>query len=171
MTEIKITGLAELDRKLKEFAPKVARRMMNRALLAGAKPIVQQAKALAPVGTDRAIQQNIKAKLSRRDKLNGATNRVVIGVEHGKQKNAGRTKRDRYRGDPFYWRFQELGFHAVGRRKAANRAERRARKADMPTYGRFIPGKKFMQRALDQQAEIAVAAVAERLRAEIRRLS
>lgn len=164
-----IKGLAELEQKLLALPGKLAGRALPRALLAGAKPIVEQAKRLAPVGTDRAIVGGIKAKRSRRDKLGPYAARVVIGVEHGFQKQAGRTKRDRYKGDPYYWRFVELGFHAVGRRKSAGRAERRRRRKGKPTYGRFVPGQRFMQRALEQQAELAGVAVTVELKRQIER--
>lgn len=51
--ELKISGLAELDRAIGELSEKLARNVIRGALRAAAKPIADEAFAIAPVRTGR----------------------------------------------------------------------------------------------------------------------
>jgi hypothetical protein len=88
-------------------------------------------------------------------------------TKSGKTRTRGLTAYDKRGQDPFYFRFQELGYTAVGRRKRATRNERSFRKAGNPSYGRKIPGKKFMQNSLDSSANAASQKVVAVARQEI----
>jgi HK97 gp10 family phage protein len=60
-----LTGVAELDRALKELGPRVATNVSGRALRAMAKPIVQRARELVPVGETGRLKESITTKLHR----------------------------------------------------------------------------------------------------------
>lgn len=45
---IKVTGLGQLDKNLRELGPKVYKRVMRKAVRAGAKPLVSATKSRAP---------------------------------------------------------------------------------------------------------------------------
>jgi len=59
-----IEGAAEMDRLLKELGPRAASRAADRALRAGAKPIVQRAKELVPVDTGD-LRDSITVQIER----------------------------------------------------------------------------------------------------------
>lgn len=122
---IQITGIEEIDKKLRELTDKEARRIMRRAMKKAIQPTVTQAQSNAPVltGQTRAAIQLMPMKRSRKAKSFGF--RVCIG------------KKD-YVGDQFYGAFQEYGFH-LGKRSLSNR--------------KFIEGKHFMQKAYDSTKE------------------
>jgi Bacteriophage HK97-gp10, putative tail-component len=61
---VKIEGVAELERAMKEFGPRFTNNVSGRALRAMAKPIVQRAKALVPVDTG-LLKKSITTKLHR----------------------------------------------------------------------------------------------------------
>ncbi len=73
--EFKITGAKEMERLLKELGPNVASRVGDKALRAGAKPIVAEAKRLVPVKTG-ALRKAITVAVQRRRK--GPGERVVL---------------------------------------------------------------------------------------------
>lgn len=61
---LRIRGAKELEQALREFGPKFTSRLGNRALKAGAQPVVDEAKRLVPVRTGE-LQQSITAIVSR----------------------------------------------------------------------------------------------------------
>lgn len=77
-TNFKIDGAAEMVRLLKELGPRVADRVGDQALRAGAKPIVTRAKELAPVLTGQ-LRDDIAAEIERQGK-GSDTRRIEIGV-------------------------------------------------------------------------------------------
>ncbi len=183
MSAIRIEGLAELQARLKTLPTKIQRRALNAAMRAGAREIVIEVKARAPVDTG-ALKRNVIAKRGRRQFDQGLAGRQIIGVRHGKARTEATTYTvkgkkftnrltayDRKGQDPFYFRFQELGYTAVGRRKAANRSERGNRKAGNPSYGRLIPGKKFLAGGLAAAGPRALNTIKTRLAAELERLA
>lgn len=183
MTTIKVQGLAELERRLREFPTKLQRRALNAAMRAGAREVVAEVKGRAPVDTG-ALKRNVVTKRGRRQFDKGLAGRQIIGVRHGKARTQAtkfttrtgkvRTTRltayDRRREDPFYFRFQELGYTAVGRRSPANRAERRSRADGNASYGRFIPGKRFLRDGLAAAGPRALETIRQRLARELERL-
>lgn len=184
MTEIRITGLAELERKLKALPARLAGRALATAMRAGGREIQREIKARAPVDTG-AIRRNVVAKRGQRKFDGDLSQRQIIGVRHGRARvtaskfttKSGKTitnkltAYDRRGEDPFYFRFQELGYHAVGRRKAGSRRERGNRKAGNPSYGRFVPGQRFMREGLRAAGPRALVVIRTRLAAEIERLT
>lgn len=111
---IKVNGLSELDRKLREFGPKVARNGLRAANYAGAKVFVEAAKASAPVRTG-TLKANIVA-FHRSSPRNVAKHSV--GVRNIRRKFADTADNRRKRrvgksyfvhGPAFYARFVEFG--------------------------------------------------------------
>lgn len=182
MTTIKVEGLADLQARMRALPAKIQRRALNAAMRAGAREIVTEVKSRAPVDTG-ALKRNVVAKRGRRQFDKGLAGRQIIGVRHGRARTAATTYTvkgkkftnrvtayDKRGQDPFYFRFQELGYTAVGRRKFASRAERGARAAGNPSYGRFIPGKRFMRDGLAAAGPRALVAIRTRLARELERL-
>lgn len=161
-----IRGLPELRRELKALPERLRARALNTALRAGAKVIVAQARANAPARTG-ALRRNIVAKRSQRRRRGRLAERYIVGVQHGRARNTVRvamirgkrralraTAYDRRGEDPWYFRFQELGYTATGRSKRKGR-----------TGGRAIPGRRFLTRAFlstDQRVVDVVRAVLTR---------
>jgi len=96
MIKTHICGLAELNHQLRIRLPQAVRqRVLRAALRAGAKIIVRQAKALAPVDSG-ALKKHIRARANRKGKR-GCVD-ISIGVFARKGQDY-----------PYYWRFLELG--------------------------------------------------------------
>lgn len=110
---------------LKTVPENMQGKVLQSALAAGARPVVQRAKALAPAksGTLR------RAIHSRRDKRNsnGVFEQRVVTVYRGKgqqEKGSGGRRKEGTGRDAWYWRFVEFGRpevevkHRKGRRGA-----------------------------------------------------
>ena len=91
---LKVTGLREIDVRLQRLAPKVKKKIMRKAMRQSMKPILQQAKANAPVATG-ATKKAIKIKAAKRS-------RKSIGIDV-------RIGEDTYKGDQYYASFIEFG--------------------------------------------------------------
>jgi HK97 gp10 family phage protein len=111
---IKVTGLSQLDKALREFAPKVQRKMLTKSLRAAAKVVQTEAQASAPSDTGTLKRNIVVRSASKR----GAAARVSIGIrtktatfaDSAKNRRAGRAgKRYRVAGDAYYARFVEFG--------------------------------------------------------------
>lgn len=159
---IHVKGLAQLQKLLDEFAPKIQKNVMRGALRAGAKVIETAAKAGAPVGapsgegakiyggTAGALRDSVRV---RTDSKGGKVTASVLA--------GGKRKRGP---DVFYARFVEYGTrpHTI---TAANRK-------GLSFGGLFFqsvdhPGARprpFMRPALDTQAGAAVVAAGEYLK-------
>ena len=188
---VPVLGLSELRKQLLAFPQKVQRRALDKAMLAGARVIAAEARKLAPVrqaatweggrsgGVTRpagATKRNIVAKRGQKRYATGADSYFIVGVRHGKtntnatNSSGKRRKVSSYdlRGeDPFYWRFQEFGFTAVGRRAAQSGNQKRKR--IRPT-GRYIPGRFFMTKAFRAATPAALNKVRDTLAREIAKL-
>lgn len=105
-SQVRIEGLAELERALKALPVELAKKTLTGALLSGAKIVVDDAKARVPVLTGE-VGRNIRAVPTR--KTNYAAT-VQIGVRKLKKKVLARLRRrNPNASDPFYWRFLEFG--------------------------------------------------------------
>lgn len=112
--ELKIGGLTDLTRALESLKNGLRRRTIRAALRDAARPIVRQAKALAPRRSG-LMRRKIAVRSSRRD--NGRQG--VIGVYLNVRPLSG-AQREQFKkqsgkqaranpNDPFYWRFLEFG--------------------------------------------------------------
>src|SRR5574340_81751 len=127
---VRIDGLEEVRRALMETPVHLRKKVITRVLRKAAQPIVRAAKENAPVAKKSSkrvipglIRKTIGVAASRiHDGRNG-----VFGVYIRPLKPAGVkriTKAARKAGtqgpnfgDPFYYKFQEAGFHATGRKR------------------------------------------------------
>jgi len=121
-TSVKIHGAREISAAMRALPPRIERRLLNRSLLAGAKPIVQDARRRAPVLAEpdprrRAgtVRRAIRAGAVRPQ---GVTATVYVRVRGLTQSQIRRYKQRAAQGkvnasnnpnDPFYWRFIEFG--------------------------------------------------------------
>lgn len=104
---VEIRGLRELSDALKALPKKMERRVLNAALMSGAREIAKEAQIRAPVDKG-TVRRNIRARPGRPDAGHNAT--VIVSVRRltgraiAKLKAKGKTA-----DDPFYWRFLEFG--------------------------------------------------------------
>lgn len=150
--EIRI-NTEDVKRALNNFAKKIRYRIVRQALKAAAECIVLEAKANAPVRTG-LVRKRIG--IVWRPPKPGL---VRLSIYPRGTKKARATK-DR-RKAPFYYRFQEAGYHAVGGRRIKARSgdgrDPARRRREILSRGiRFIPGKAFLGRALATKAREAL---------------
>lgn len=148
MITIKIEGLSELDRRLREFGPKIAANGLRAANFAAARVFREAAKQEAPVRTG-LLRANIIAS-KRRTPKNVAMHTIRLSTKAKKYENTAQNRRLRrvgkkYRveGPAFYGRFIEFGFHTRD--------------------GRFIPPNPFLRRAFVNNYRQAIDADRDRL--------
>jgi len=96
---VQITGLKELEKKMIELGPKIGRKALKSALVAGAQVIKKEAQMLAPIKTGRLRRAMYIKTMS---KPNPFKENVIFGVRHGRKMS----KRDL---DAYYWTFLEFG--------------------------------------------------------------
>lgn len=147
-TEIRLQGLDAIERVLAGLPAKIERKMVIKALMAGAEVIRRDIAQRVPRDTG-VLARNI---IRRRSRLR--RNEVYVGVRKLNKKQIAKLKARRKPGargpdpsDPFYWVFQEFGFTTRD--------------------GRFIPGKRFMTQAFAAKGAAAVAAIEASLREQI----
>lgn len=130
----KIDGLDELQRKLKTLPGKVQKKLLRSAVTAGAKPIVNAAKAKAPKRTG-----TLELSIGRKVMMKNGTAVAVIGPKTNVQSESkGQTiKPSRYA------HLVEKGF--------------------IDRAGEHIPGQPFIEPALDEGGPAAVDAMADKL--------
>jgi hypothetical protein len=160
-----VTGGKEIQKAFKELPKKLERKAVNKGGIAASKLIVNQAKADAPVDGG-ALKRNIKRE-SWRSRVYAKV--FAIGVAHGKTpKNIGGgmgesidksgrlsirklTTREKRGDDPFYFRWQELGWrHAKS--------------------GKKIKGDEFLQGAIRKKGSAAITAYGNVLKAELKKI-
>jgi HK97 gp10 family phage protein len=98
---VTISGMDEIDRKLRELGPKLARRTMRKALKAAGEVFVAAQKMRAPVGPGRKTGRSQHPAGNLRDSIRSVT-RVSARYEEGAVL-AGPTRH------AFYAMFQEFG--------------------------------------------------------------
>lgn len=121
---LQITGLDQINKKLKELDSKVGKKIVRKALRIALKPMQQKVKANVPVDTGQT-KRAIKI-LAGKTKKGRISIRVVLGKGY-------------YKGDSFYGAFQEFGHFQGSRKLGASRKE--------------IPGKHFMRDAFEAEKE------------------
>ena len=148
--DIKVTGLAELQKFLDTLPGKMQNNILRGALRSGAKPMLEAARQAAPVGEPSdaakrkykvyagALRDSLRVS-ARIDRRNG---NVVASIKAG-----GKSRRTG--ADVFYANFSEFGTrpHALSKNGESNH-----------------PGtapRPFMRPAIDSQAQTSVLAVGE----------
>lgn len=144
--KVEVKGLRELESKLKQLEPKIARRIAIGAVSSGAKVIREQAEANARSKFHRRtglLFAGIGQRASVKKFLQGSQILVRIGM-----------KKVGAKGRPFYARFLEFGHNHYGRAPRG-----KAGRAAHP-----ISPKPFFAPAFQQKAEAAIQRIAEVLR-------
>ncbi len=168
MIELKVDGLEDVRLRLVNLPIHLRKNVMYSLLRKAAAPIVRAAKANAPVAKKSSarvipglIKKTIGVTRSRFKKPAAGEFGVFIQPRiPGKIKSLKRraTKgggKGPNFGDPFYFKFQEFGFHATGRKKVGGGT--RARKVRLKAGGfRFIKGLEFLGRAYTSQKAAAL---------------
>lgn len=105
--QIEMQGLRELEKALLDLPKRLERRVLNSALMSGARLMVRDAKQRVPVATGE-LRRNIRARPDRpRD---GHTATVIVGVRKLSKAQLFKLRKKRINtSDPFYWRFVEFG--------------------------------------------------------------
>jgi HK97 gp10 family phage protein len=162
MTEyVQLSGLTDAKQALDDFVIKMRKKIVRSALKAAAKPIITAAKANAPVKTG-LVKRRIGAFSSK--KYTGRDGIIGIYIKPKSSAKARKTKNSAL--DPFYYRFQEMGYHAVGRKRIAGGKRRRAAELATGKY-RYIPGKAFLGNAIESQSKNAIDIFTESIKSAI----
>jgi HK97 gp10 family phage protein len=101
---IQITGLSDLEKRLRELPDRLAKNVLRGAVRAGAVVIQKEAKLLAPKDTGE-MARDIMVKAAKSSKGFIAYH---VYVRTGKKSRLAGRKRNVNR-DSFYWRFVEFG--------------------------------------------------------------
>jgi HK97 gp10 family phage protein len=158
---VSIEGLADAKRAIEELTKDLRRKVVRGALRDAARPIVRQARANAPVLTG-LVRKRITVASSRIKR--GQRGEIGVYIRPSATRLARKTKLTSQ--DPYYYRWQEAGFHAVGsRRVAGGRRNRVDRLRQMGV--RFIEGKKFMGRAFESRQREALAVFTQAIKKRI----
>jgi HK97 gp10 family phage protein len=154
-----VLGIPDLQRALDRLAVDLRKKVIRKALRAGAKVVLNQAKANAPVRTG-LLRRRITVMASKLRKVSRGEIGVFLTVRATKKARATKDRRN----DPFYFKFQESGFHATGRHKIGGGTKRRAlgRQAF-----RFIAGKQFLGRAFEAKRSEALQVIINEVRSHI----
>jgi len=113
---VRIEGLAQLDRALKELPQRIANRGLRASVYAGAKVIRDEARSRAPkaaqsLGPKQPPPGTLKRSVIMKQipELSSLTRQTFfVTVRHGKKyRNQG--KRGNLSQDAWYWRFLEFG--------------------------------------------------------------
>ena len=117
MVTIKVEGLKELQKALKELPLEIQKRPLRSAVSAGAKVIADEAINKAPVGETGNLIKSLYRYRSRRQSPTGKET-FLVGVRKGKgiygntrlNRRLGRVgKKYQTQGEAYYWRFVEFG--------------------------------------------------------------
>ena len=147
------TGFADFAADLAAMSEVLTDETLHaKALEAGAKPIVNHAKILAPRGRTGQLAQSIGAEYSDKSK----TVRIGIGEPVSTTNSS----------TGFYGRFQNDGWRPVGGRRVKEITARGGRRLDKRTKRpkRKIRGRNFLGSALDAQEGNAYGIITEELR-------
>jgi HK97 gp10 family phage protein len=112
-TLVRVEGLAELEKKLNEFGPTLAKKGVRYAVSRGAAVIRNQAKENAPEKTGN-LKRAIFMKYAR-EFSTPWTISYIVGVRRGSKKGKGRKS-------AFYWSFLEFGTKRIEKREFIQKA-------------------------------------------------
>jgi len=170
-TRVHVTGLRELQEKLRNFAPNIARNGLRAATAAGAALIRNEARANAGKGgkfpqvITGEMQRDIQIKRERDSTDFRALYSVFVrsGKKSrlsGKGRNVGK--------DSYYWRFVEFG-HWINPGKAlgGNKKDEARDRRIAGGQNKFVTAKSFMRPAYESKKEAAVLAIRDKLAARI----
>lgn len=90
-----ITGVAEIDRKLKGLVPKLQKKALRQSIRAGLKIVQREVKAQAPVDTG-LMKSKVKVRATKSKRKNNIGAEVRIGSDEGLVKTSKGGKRAFY---------------------------------------------------------------------------
>ncbi len=155
---VTITGLAELNNRLKELPVKLQKTIIRKSLGAsGAAGVIKKAAiANAPVRTGRLKAAAIVKFL--RDKSNDTQSAYIVTFRRGKR--AQRVGKKALNRDAFYASWVEFGHRIVPRRRRGGKGRRRGAAATGS-----VPGRHFLARAFATAGRQALDVFESKLRA------
>lgn len=110
MAKVVLTGVPELDRRMKSLGLKLGKKIVRKAARRAIKPVQSAAQRRAPKDTG-ALRKSIKIRAMKRSRSNFG---VVV--------TTGASAGNAFSGDQFYGAFQEFGWK-TGKRGSDNRTE------------------------------------------------
>lgn len=154
--EVEVKGLRELRAALVKIIPaEMQGKVLQKALAAGTRVTVKQAKANVPVKTGRLK----KAIYAIRDKESKPTfESRVISVKRGK-------KAQKSNRDAFYWKFVEFG-HRTGARKGEYLRKTTRTSGGVESKG-VVDARPFMRPAFDSTKSRALEAITVEMRKQL----
>ncbi len=160
--EIRITGLADLEKRLLDFSDRLASNILSGAMRAGAVVIQKEARQLAPADAE-AHWLGKKGNKSRTLIQPGELKEKAIKVRRVGYKNRDAityciyvSKRN------WYWKFVEFG-HVI----VAGKARTRHEKEHNIGHGGYVAARPFMRPAFEAKKAEALEAIKEYLSARI----
>jgi hypothetical protein len=146
---LKVSGIGEIDRRLRDLAYPEQRGVISKGLRAGAKILRAEAQSLVPVKTG-LLKRSINVRAGKRNRFGAVSMRVTTGQAT-------------FVGDSWYGGAIEFGWKAGSRKKAGGviRTKRGLRKLAIGNARRQIPGYHYMEYAFQEKSQAAVDAVAE----------
>lgn len=166
MLDVNIKGLADLEKVLKEVAPKLERNILRAGLLAGSKVIAAEAQKIvrAEAYDSGDLYESIRASTYGKYRRLGGLPAATIKAG-GPIKAKGGSAKSR----PFYAHIIEWGAkpHVIRAKSAKGLriGDRRLLQVNHPG----VQGIRFMTRAADTQAQAAVRAFAEKVRERLQK--
>lgn len=144
-----VTGIPEIDRKLRSLPTRVANKVVRQAMRAALRPLAAAAAREAPEGVTGDLERSIKVRSGKRSR-----SAIRMGVVVAEDNFRNRKK--------FYAAFEHLGHRVrVGRRTGPGRKKE---------FGDSkVPPDPFMRRAYDSGADAAKATAEHRIRDGIER--
>lgn len=160
MADIEVSGLRELRETLLKKLPEALQgKASQMALAAAARPIVNQAKALAPTRKPRGFMGPTQG-----ESLQGNLRRSIYSYRF---KGSTKTREVRHvgvRARAFYWRFIEFGRATISKAKGSLG---NPRKGWFGKIVRAVPARPFMRPAFEANKERAVGIYARSIQPAI----
>jgi HK97 gp10 family phage protein len=142
---IKLLGAEDLLARLKTLEPKLAKKVLRQSIRAGAKLVLEDVKARAPVRSG-LVRSKLRVRAARRKK-----DRIAINVT---------TAEGDYVGKTFYAPMVELGHHSGKRARGASHR----RGARLRSDGRkFIEGRHFIKAAFEARQQAAAELIQQQI--------
>lgn len=150
ITRVKITGAAELQKKLRGLPDKVAKKHIRAALRKGAKIIRDEARRLAPKDTGHLVD-SIKVRAAKRMKRGSFGIQVITGAGD-------------FAGDEFYASFYEYGYRKNPAYRGADGKIRSVSRTQAKSMERTeMKPRPFMRPAADSKGQLAAEIVKSKL--------
>lgn len=168
MKNFHIEGGKELDKMLQTLPTKLEKNIMRAALVAGARVIMKEAKAHAPVGRP----SNVNAKLyggyagALRDSVRVTSGFSKKGAAYASVKAGGRTKKG---ADVFYAHIVEYGARSHTIKPRGKRMEIGDKFVAGAVEHPGVRPRPFMRPALDNRLDEALQVVTERIRKRLQK--